>query len=180
LLDNFYSFRYFNSTVMVTKKKTQILIFLFAAAISISSAQRKSDLEQNQPASSSFLAPSTNGLMFGWFDPNRLFMRQSISFSYATFGDRGYSLASYTNSLLYQISDPLSFRCDISLIDSPYNSMGEAFSKNVSGLSLTRAEINYKLSDNVHIQLQYRRLPDLLGNDCSDFFIDNLREQNSE
>lgn len=102
LLDNFYSFRYFKTTVMAIRKKTQIFIFLFAAAITISSAQRKSDLDQNQSASPSFLAPSTGGLMFGWFDPNRLLMNQSISFSYATNGARGYSLAAYTNSLLYK------------------------------------------------------------------------------
>jgi hypothetical protein len=165
---------------MAIRKKTQIFIFLFAAAITISSAQRKSDLDQNQSASPSFLAPSTSGLMFGWFDPNRLLMKQSISFSYATSGAKGYSLAAYTNSLLYQISDPLSFRCDISLLGSPFNSMGDAFAKNISGLYLTRAEINYRPSDNVLLQLQYRQVPAFLGDGYGDFFPGDLRERNTE
>ncbi|MFZ1979085.1 MAG: hypothetical protein WAV76_14115 [Bacteroidota bacterium] len=165
---------------MFIQKKAQILIFIFAAATTISFGQRKSDLDQNQSVSSSFLTPNTSGLMFGWFDPARLLMRQSISFSYATSGDRGYSLAAYTNSLLYQLSDPLSFRCDISLLDSPFNSMGDAFSKNISGLYLTRAEINYRPSDNVLLQLQYRKVPDFLWNGYNDFDLDDLRVGSNE
>ena len=118
--------------------------------------------------------------MFGWFDPSRLLMNQSVSFSYAISGDRGYSLAAYTNSLLYQIGEPLWFRCNISLIDSPFNSMGDAFAKNISGLYLTRAEINYRPSDDILLQLQYRKMPAFLGNGFNDFLPDNLGERSTE
>jgi hypothetical protein len=165
---------------MFSRKIAHKFILLLAVLTAVASAQRKSDIENTPPVSSSFVTPNMNGFLFGWFDPSRLLMRQSISFDYTTDGVRGYSLASYTNSLRYRLAEPLSLRCDISLIHSPFNSMGDAFTKNISGLYLTRAEIDYRPSDKVLLQLQYRQVPVLEENCYGDFYPDDLMDWRSE
>jgi hypothetical protein len=42
---------------------------------------------------------------------------------------------------------------------SPFNNLGGNFSKNISGIYLTRAELNYRPSKDVLFQIQFRQLP---------------------
>lgn len=125
----------------------------------IAFAQFKTKLNDEPSVSESIVRSDDSGLLFGWFDPGKLKMSQSFSLSYQTFGNQGLSLGVYTNSLSYQISNPLSVQMDVSVVRSPYSSLGSDFTKSLSGIYLSRAELNYKPSDNMLFQIQYRQLP---------------------
>ena len=123
------------------------------------SAQFKTRGISEPNVSESMIRSDDSGLLFGWFDPGKLKMTQSYSLSYQTFGQNGLALGIYTNSLSYQVSDPLSLQMDVSVMHSPYNSFGDKFGKSLSGIYLTKAELNYRPSDNTLFQIQFRQLP---------------------
>ncbi len=125
----------------------------------IASAQFKTKMNDEPSVSQSLIRSDDSGLLFGWFDPGKLKMSQSYSLSYQTFGQNGLALGVYTNSLSYQVSDPLSVQMDVSVMHSPYSTLGGNFSKSLSGIYLSRAEINYRPSDNTLFQVQFRQLP---------------------
>ncbi len=135
------------------------LVLAFILVNGIAFAQFKTNVQQDPSVSQSLVRSDDSGLLFGWFDPSKLKMAQSFSMSYQTFGNQGLALGVYTNSLSYQISQPLSLQMDVSVVHSPYSSLGGDFSKSLSGIYLSRAELNYKASDNMLFQIQYRQLP---------------------
>lgn len=123
------------------------------------SAQFKTKYDEQPSVSQSLLRSDDSGLLFGWFDASRLKMAQSFSMSYQSFGKQGLALGVYTNSLSYQVSEPLSLQMDISVMHSPYSSLGGDFAKSLSGVYLSRAELNYRPSENTLFQIQFRQLP---------------------
>jgi hypothetical protein len=133
-----------------------IMSFVFSA---VTICQFKSRPESVPSVTESMLRPDGGGLLFGWFDPSRFTMRNSYSLSYTTSGGKGYSLGTLTSSLEYQISNPLSVQFDVSLMHSPFSNLGGRFANDVSGIYLTRAELNYRPSKNMLLQIQYRQLP---------------------
>lgn len=136
--------------------KTTIALLMVSA---IAVGQFRSQPEARSSAGESLLRPDDGGLLFGWFDPSRLTIHNSYSLSYTTSGNKGYSLGELTSNIAYRISDPLSVQFDVSLLHSPYNNLGGNFTKDISGIYLTRAELNYRPSDNMLLQIQYRQLP---------------------
>ena len=136
-----------------------VLFILFAAYPA--AAQFKSQVQQEPSAANAIMRQSDSPGLFGWFDPSRFSMQQSVSFSYLTMGGQGMSLGMYTNSMMYQFSDKVNARADVSLMYSPFNSTGLPGAKgnNLSSIYLSRAEVNYRPWDNVMVQLQYRQIP---------------------
>jgi hypothetical protein len=116
----------------------------------------------------------SDGLLFGWLDLSRLSMRHSYSLSYSSFGGQGLSVGMYTNSLFYKFSNPLDVRFDVSLMHSPFGSPGN--SGNFGGIFLNRAELNYRPSENMWFQIQFRQLPALYwGSGLSSGLYDGFR-----
>lgn len=152
-------------------KKCTILFACFVIISYQSNAQFKSQVREQQSAVTAITRPSSSGLLFGWFDQSKLFMRQSYTLSYSTFGNgQGYSLGVYTNSLLYKISDPLSLQFDVSLIHSPYSSPAlDGYTRALTGIHLTRAQLNYQPSETVLFQIQYRQIPGYWFNSMTPF-----------
>ena len=64
-------------------------------------------------------------------------------------------LGSYTGSMFYKLSDNLDIAVDASLVTSPYSSLGNEYSKSINGIYITRAQINYNISKDTRITLQY-------------------------
>lgn len=146
-------------------------------------AQFKNQPENHPSVSESIIRSDNSGLLFGWFDPSRLTMRHSFSLSYQTFGGRGLSMGVYTNSLMYKFSDPLDLQVDVSLMHSPFNSFGDKMKNDLSGIFLSRAQLNYRPSDNMLFQLQFRQLPPLYwlgGNAYRSNFFDGLNRYEEE
>ncbi len=142
----------------------RILVSIGVAACVIAvtaNAQFKSRPESTPAVSESMVRPDDSGLLFGWFDPSRLTFHNSYSLSYTTSGGKGFSLGTLTSSVGYQISDPLSLHFDVSLMHSPFGNLGGNFANNISGVYLTRAELDYRPSKNTLLQIQFRQLPTL-------------------
>lgn len=136
------------------------IVVVILAAVHLASAQLKSQ-EQTHPTVASSLvrpAPGMSGFL-GWFDPENFAMRHSFSLQYMSGGRYGLSLATYTNTMFYKIADPLDVRFDVSLQGSPFGHHGFGQQTDFSRLFLSRAELNYRPWENVHIQFQYRQFP---------------------
>ena len=147
------------------KTTFSILVFLAVIPVATASAQLKSQAHQDESASAAMVrqAPGTWGgglsSFFGLIDPNRFMMRHSLAFNYMSAGGSGLSMASYTNSMFYRIADPLDVRVDVTLQGSPFGSTAGYERNDLSGIYLSRAELNYRPWDNVFMQFQYRQLP---------------------
>ena len=140
-------------------KKLIFVTVLLVVSSTILLCQFKSRPEYLPSVTESLIRQDDGGLLFGWFDPSRLVMHNSYTLSYTTSGGKGYSLGTLTSSLEYQISNPLSVQFDVSLMHSPFNNIGGRFANDVSGIYLSRAELNYRPSKNMLFQIQYRQLP---------------------
>jgi hypothetical protein len=122
-------------------------------------AQFKGQAEREALSSGGLITQPPSTLFFGWFDPSKFSMHHSFSLSYQTAGGQGMTLGSYTNSMMYQFTDNLDVQTDISMMYSPYSSFGMKGTKDLSGIYLSRAQLNYRPWENVSVQLQYRQLP---------------------
>ena len=139
--------------------RSKLVILGILLAVGTAFGQFKPKTESSPSADGSLVRSDDSGLMFGWFDPSRLTMRNSVSMSYTSFAGKGISLGTFTNSLQYQFSEAWSLQTDISLVNSPFNSFGDKFSKDISGLYLSRAALTYRPSDNTLFQVQFQQLP---------------------
>ncbi|MBU1298189.1 MAG: hypothetical protein KKG06_05230 [Bacteroidetes bacterium] len=139
------------------KKLNIIVVLLLSLAVTIQSySQYKSQRPEQTSVAQSLVRNTPNiGGLLNWFNPENFRMNHNFSMQYMSGGGMGLSLASYTNSMFYQVSDPLNVRLDVSLMGSPFGSYGMNFNK----LFISRAEINYQPWQNFHLQLQYRQLP---------------------
>jgi hypothetical protein len=135
---------------------------LLVVAAAITPAQFKTQAQEESRVSQGMVSQPSSWL-FGWFDPSKFSMRHTLEMSYMTFGGgQGMSLGTYTNSMLYQFSEKLDARADISLSYSPFNSFTSGLGgkrNDLSGLYLSRAEVNYRPWENTRIQLSFRQLP---------------------
>lgn len=113
--------------------------------------------------------------IFGFFNPDNLEMRHSLAVSYGSYGDQGLGLTMYTNSLRYRISEPLSVRADISMMFSPFGSLGSQMRQDLSGIFLRRASVDYRPTKDMHISLQYRNDPYSLYGRHSPYGYDGYR-----
>lgn len=107
---------------------------------------------------------SGDNYILGFFNPDNLEMRHSVSVSYGSYGDQGLGVSMYTNSLRYHISEPLSVRADVAMMFSPFGSASSMFKQDLSGIFLRRASVDYRPSKDMHISLQYRNDPYSLYN----------------
>jgi hypothetical protein len=112
------------------------------------------------------LNKSTNNLILGIFNPKNFSMSHSLEVSMLTSKYGNVSLTSYVNSMNYKFSEKLSVSADIRLQYSPYTSsvFGNQFARNMqndfSGLYLSKLSLDYKLTDNSFIKLEFRNLND--------------------
>jgi len=136
--------------------KAAVLLIIFSG---MAVCQFRSQPEARSSVAGTLIRPDDGGLLFGWFDPSKFTVRNSYSLSYTTSGGKGYSIGELTSNLAYQISNPLSVQFDVSLMHSPYNNLGGDFAKDITGIYLTRAELDYRPSKNMLLQIQYRQLP---------------------
>jgi hypothetical protein len=141
-------------------KNTAVVVALILMVVASSSGQFKSQVQQETQVSIGRLGDSSPmSVLFGWFNPDKFSMRHSFDFSYMSFGGQGLSLGTYTNSMRYEIAENLNARADVSLSFSPFSSLSTFNKKDLSGLYLSRAEINYRPWENVFMQVQYRQIP---------------------
>lgn len=127
-------------------------------SFSIINAQYKDQLN----ASGNIVSGIFNGKassLFGLINPDNFSMHHTIDLSFSAFGGGSMALGVYTNSMMYKIADNLNVEADLSLVNSPYNSFSKDLAKQINGFYLSRAQLNYKPTDNMSIVLQYRNIP---------------------
>lgn len=106
---------------------------------------------------------STSNLILGIFNPKNFTMTQSFQMSMLSGGYGNIALTSYVNSMNYKVSDRLSIGADVKLSYSPFASSGYGkeydtqLQNDMSGLSLSKLSVDYKISDNSYISFQYRK-----------------------
>lgn len=133
-------------------------VFLLLIMPALLSAQFRGE-EPRRPSVAEGVYQESGGGLFGFFHPENLQMRHSLSFSYGMMGDQGLGVSMYTNSLRYRISEPLSVRADVSMMFSPFGSASQMFKNDLTGIFLRRASIDYQPSKDMKISLQYRAYP---------------------
>jgi hypothetical protein len=97
--------------------------------------------------------------LFGFLNADDFIMRHSFSLNYTSFAGQGVSLTSYTNSMFYRLMNNLNLQLDVSVMYSPYSTLGDQFQKDISGIYISNAAINYHPWDNFSVHLQYRAMP---------------------
>jgi hypothetical protein len=156
-------------------KKIALLMIIVLALNCISYAQFK------RPEDGSTINRTTNNLILGIFNPKNFTMNQSFQVSMISSAFGNVSLTSYVNSMNYKVTDRLNISADVKLQYAPYvsSSFGSAFSQglqnDLNGLSLSRLSVDYKISDNSYIKLEYRKLDDMnYYNRFNDFGYDRM------
>ena len=86
-------------------------------------------------------------------------MRHSFSMSYSSFAGQGVSLTTYTNSMFYRLMSNFNVQLDVSVMYSPYSTFGDQFQKDISGIYISNAAINYHPWKDFSVHLQYRAMP---------------------
>jgi len=137
-------------------KKLTLIIFLLCVA-SILGQYRETGIQTTSVKDG--ITNSSSNNLFGFLNTNDFTMRHSFSMQYSSFGSQGLALGVYTNSMFYRLMDNMDVQLDVSLVHSPYSTFGEAFQKDISGLYISNAAINYHPWKDVSIHLQYRTMP---------------------
>ncbi|MBU2491138.1 MAG: hypothetical protein KJ571_00835 [Bacteroidetes bacterium] len=134
-------------------------IILFVITANLGFAQYKSDLEKPVDIKAGITNYNPSSLFLGFINLDNLEMHHSLSMSYGASANYGIALSTYTNSLFYKFSDNLNLEIDASIVNTPYNTLGDSFTNSINGIYLSRAQLNYKPSENTNIVLQFRSGP---------------------
>lgn len=94
------------------------------------------------------------------FSPQHFKMSHSYEMSFGSFGGNSSSLGMYTNSMMFQFSDQVAARVDMSYAFSPFGSVNPLGQNADQGkIFLRNAEVAYRPAENVQLHLQVRQSP---------------------
>jgi hypothetical protein len=137
--------------------KLTVFIVIFILALPVHGQFKNNGTQQ--PSVKDGIISGDQNFLFGFLNSENFLMRHSFNASYSSFAGQGISLTSYTNSMFYRISDDFNMQLDISAVYSPYNTLGEQFQKNLSGIYISNAALNYRPWKDFSVHLQYRNMP---------------------
>ncbi|MFC2133230.1 hypothetical protein ACFLTH_01315 [Bacteroidota bacterium] len=138
------------------KKLILISLFVFTGIIN---AQFKGEAEKPVNVRDGIINNSPSSLLLGFINPDNLQINHSMSMSYTSFGNQGIALGVYTGSLMYKFNDKLDLQIDASVVNTPYSSYGQEHADHINGVYLSRAQLNYRPSEDMHITIQFNRIP---------------------
>jgi len=141
-------------------KFSVLLISIMLCAVSLTEAQLREDLSNGSDYSGVITyeqQPSSPG---NWMNMLNMTMNHSYSMTFSSFGGQMQNLNAYTNSMLFDISDNLNARVDVSFLHSPFGNsfMGDNSSLG-SRIIVESARLDYKLSENSRITLEFSQRP---------------------
>lgn len=93
------------------------------------------------------------------FNMNNWSTRQTYSFSYSSNGPQSVGLSMFTNTFMFRPSDDMMFSADVSAVYSPFSSFGNDFQKQINGIYLTNARLDWKLGESTFMTVQYSGSP---------------------
>ena len=132
------------------------LVVLAAAPVQ---AQRRDDasrLKQARAASLSDAGGRTGLTLNKLFSPEHFQMAHSVEFSSSSWGGGGFSMGSYTNSMLWSF-DKLDARVDVS-VATPFGS-GLGFQQGTPQVYLRNAEVSYRPFASTELRLSIQQSP---------------------
>ena len=138
------------------KKIIFISLLLFAGSVF---AQFKDKGTSAVDLRSGMIKNYNSSFVLGFINMKNLEMHNSFSMSYSSFGGQGLALGVFTNSLFYKFNDNLNFLLQTSIVNSPYSTMGMNFSKNLNGIYIRRAQLNYRPTKNTFISIEFSNDP---------------------
>lgn len=130
------------------------VVFILLVISSISFAQFK-DKDITPTILDGITNYSQSGFLSNFLNPSNFKMNHSVGMSYSTFGGSGVALSTYTNSMAFRLTENLTVEVGASLVASPYSSFGQDHQNEINGIYLTRAQLNYKISENSNLMIQY-------------------------
>lgn len=137
-------------------KKALLFLILISTALF---GQFKDQLNNGSSIHDGLIKSETPSMILGFINPSNFSMHHSYSLSYSGFSGGGMALGVYTNSMAYKFTDNLNVQVDASIVNSPYNSFGKDFTNQINGIYLSRAQLNYRPTENMNINIQYRSYP---------------------
>lgn len=132
---------------------------IFLVLVSIPAFAQFRDNGLDKPSVKQGIIDQSGGLSLGFLNSENFLMRHSFSLSYSSFAGQGVSLGTYTNSMYYKLMNNLNIQMDVSFMYSPYSTLGKDFQKNLGGVYISRAAVNYSPFKDMQISLQYSNLP---------------------
>ena len=103
-------------------------------------------------------------LILGFINPSNFSMHHSFKVSMLGSSYGNIAVTSYINTMSYKFSDKFSVSADIALNYSPYASSvygknyANMMQQDFTGVNLSRFSVDYKLSENSFISLEYRNM----------------------
>lgn len=140
-------------------KNLSAILIISLMVSSVLYGQFKEDLNKKVDIRKGIVTQETPSLFANFFNPNNFNMSHSVSMSYSAFGNHGIALGVYTNTMSYQFNENLNVEVDASIVNSPYSTFGNQFNDQINGLYLSRAQINYKPTENTFLTIQYLKGP---------------------
>jgi len=137
-------------------KKILVLI-LFISATSAFSQYKDTGIEP--PSVKEGMVTENPGGILGFLNSDDFIMRHSFSLNYTAFAGQSVSMTSYTNSMYYRLLNNMNVQVDVSVLYSPYSTFGDKFQKDISGVYISNAAINYYPWKNFSVHLQYSAMP---------------------
>ena len=137
-------------------KKVLLILTIIS---SISFAQFKGDENKPLDIKSGILSSNPVSSIFSFINPENFSMSHSFGISYSSFGSEGLALGVYTNHMAYKFNEDFNFELDASIVNSPYSTLGESFTKSINGFYIDRARINYNPSKDFNISLMFSNSP---------------------
>ena len=137
--------------------KRLLVLALFAISFSTFAQYRNSGF----PTESVYdgIVKTDSHSLFGFLDSDNFQMHHSFGMSFTTFSGQGVAISSYTNSMMLKLSSKLNFQLEMSIVNSPYSSLGRNFQNSINGFYINNASINYRPWKNVDVILQYSQVP---------------------
>jgi hypothetical protein len=98
------------------------------------------------------------------FDKANWSTQQQYSFSYSSNGQQSVGLSMFTNRFTFKPSDDMRFSADVSAVYSPFasfgnNALNSDIQKQINGIYLTNARMDWKLGESTFMTIQYNGGP---------------------
>ncbi len=147
---------------IIHMKRLSFLLLFFIISTQIVRAQYRADLPGYYDYTGPLInerAPTVQSGLDRFF--SSIQMSHSYSMNFSSFSGNYQSVNAYTNTMQFQLSERMNGRVDVSFLHSPFGG-----NQNFAGSSsfqnqviISNAELNYKISDNAFIRVQYQQLP---------------------
>ncbi|MGE5399896.1 MAG: hypothetical protein ACM3S2_05810 [Ignavibacteriales bacterium] len=135
------------------------IFFILILSSTFAFGQFRNQLGNQPKVHDGMVNDSAPRMILGFINPNNFQMHHSYSLSYSSFGGNGLAMGVYTNSMAYKFSDKLNIQLDASLVHTPYSSFSKQLTDQINGVYISRAQLNYRPSENFMINIQYNNGP---------------------